>query len=392
VLNRLLRRAPGRPGLVVRGSFRGVSGHDRHVRAFVRGLAAEGVAVRLVDLPQWAPTRLPAEARDPWFERLDRRVGARAVIHFCMPHQVSPVRGRLNVNYTMFEASRVPAHWVALNCSHHLVVVPTPSARDAWLESGFPEEQIRICPLGVDGEQFRPGVPPLPLADRRGEPLSSYRARFLTVAEHVPRKNLLGLVRTWIRATRADDDAVLIIKLSHDGGRRTLAFLAAIAGIERDLGKRREEAAPIVFVDRPLADDAMPALYAAATHYWSMSCGEAWDLAMCEAGACGLQLIAPRHSAYLAYLDDTRAWLIPAHREPVDPDVDWEHADLFQGAEWWRPDEEAAAERIEAAIGAPDDRLPSARDWLLAHCSWQTATRRLIDLLGELHAARGYRF
>jgi hypothetical protein len=43
-----------------------------------------------------------------------------------------------------------------------------------------------------------------------------------------------------------------------------------------------------------------------------MSRGEGWDLPMTEAAAAGLRLIAPRHTAYLTYLDAEVAQLIPA--------------------------------------------------------------------------------
>ena len=48
--------------------------------------------------------------------------------------------------------------------------------------------------------------------------------------------------------------------------------------------------------DEEIAD--MTGLMRAATHYWSMSHGEGWDLPLSKAGAMGLSLIAPRHSAY----------------------------------------------------------------------------------------------
>src|SRR5262245_24880408 len=101
--------------LSVRGPYKGASGHDHHVREFVRHLAARGVAVRLVDVPQWSPVKLAPDQRDPWFDTLGAPVEARTVLHFCMPHQVRSTPGLLNVNYTMFEATRIPASWVACN-------------------------------------------------------------------------------------------------------------------------------------------------------------------------------------------------------------------------------------------------------------------------------------
>jgi hypothetical protein len=378
--------------VMVRGSYSGISGHDRHVRAFVRELVAQGVVVALADLPHWAPSKLPVALRDPWFARQARPVRAPAVLHFCMPHQVARVRRRLNVNYTMFEASRVPERWVELNRGHDLVIVPTSSARDAWVDSGLPADRIRICPLGVDGELFRSDARPLPLLDRAGRPVGRYRTRVLNVSELVSRKNLMGLLRVWIEATSARDDAILIVRLSPGGAEDSLRFLRQLQMMEHALGKSRGEAAPILFLDRILSDADMAALFAAATHYLSLSHGEGWDLAACEALACELQLIVPAHSGYLAWLDERRAWLIPARRVPTRIEGDAELAALFEGAEWWQPDAEVAATLIQRAIRSPDERQPSSREWLLASFGWPASTSRLVEILRELHAAHGYAF
>lgn len=380
------------PALTVRGPFRGVTGHDRHVRAFVRHLVAERVAVELVDVPEWSPLLLPESARGPWFEALGRPVPAHAVLHFCMPHQVAPVSGRLNVNFTMFEASRAPAAWVVENRRHALVVVPTASSRDAWLARGFPAERIRLCPLGIDGAEFRPGLPPLGIADPRLGDLVSRRVRFLSVSEPGPRKNLFALVRVWLRATAATDDAALIVKLSFPSPASLVRFARDLAEVEAAVGKTRHQAAPMLFLHRLLPDAEMPALFATATHYWSMSHGEGWDQPMCEAAASGLQLIAPRHSAYTAYLDDTVAWMLPAVREPAVFGDDPGLQALFASADWWTPDEDAAAERIVRLIRHPGDRKLPARARIVERFAWPVVTRQPLAILRELHAAHGREF
>ena len=120
--------------LIVRGSYRGASGHDHHTRMFVRHLAARGIAIELIDFPEWHPVKLPDALTDPWFEALTTPVDAKIGLQFCMPHQVVSMPGRLTVNYTMFEATRVPAEWIARGCAHDLIVVPTESSRMAWLD------------------------------------------------------------------------------------------------------------------------------------------------------------------------------------------------------------------------------------------------------------------
>ena len=96
-------------------------------------------------------------------EQLVSPVPAASVLQFCMPHQVVASADRLTVNYTMFEASKVPADWVARGRECDLVVVPTRSSLEAWLASGYPRDKLRTCPLGVDVDRFGPSGEPLSL-------------------------------------------------------------------------------------------------------------------------------------------------------------------------------------------------------------------------------------
>jgi glycosyltransferase involved in cell wall biosynthesis len=227
---------------------------------------------------------------------------------------------------------------------------------------------------------------PLDLVDRRGRRVADYRTRVLNVSEVSPRKNLVALVRAWLRATDAADDAILVLKLGRSQAGRTLRFLRDVDAMERRLGKTRREAASILFYDAMLGDHQMPALYAMATHYWSMSRGEGWDQPMVEAGATGLRLIAPAHSAYLAYLDPSVARLIPVRQVAARAEDDAWLGTLVAGAEWWEPDEEAAIEAIRDAVAGRDGNGVSARPRLVSEFTWDRAADRLLEVLEELTA------
>jgi glycosyltransferase involved in cell wall biosynthesis len=360
------------------------------VREYVRELVNQGVAVELIDLPEWGPTRLPAAAQDRWFDSLDTPVDARTVLHFCMPHQVIPDAHRITVNHTMFEASRIPPHWVEQHRQHDLIILPTASSREAWIRSGVPVEKIRLCPLGIDRALFSRPMRSLALQWDNGEPVAGYRVRFLNVSELGPRKNLVGLLRAWLHGTSPRDDAVLMLKVGYYAPGWREEFRRQIDLLQLRVGKRLADAAPVHFIDELFSDADMPRLYAAATHYISMSFGEGWDQAMVEAAASGLRLIAPNHSAYTAYLDPSVAHLIPSREVPAVFQGGGETGLLFQGANWWEPDEEAAVAAIRAAIDGRDGDRASARERILSDFTWEVATRRLIAILGEAEA-RGKR-
>jgi glycosyltransferase involved in cell wall biosynthesis len=373
--------------LKIRGPFRGVSGHDHHVREFVRGLSALGAQIELVDLPEWSDIKLPTSMRDPWFESLRSPVDARVFIQFCMPHQAVVDPEMLNVNYTMFEADRIHPLWAERAQLHDLVVVPAESCRRAWIASGVPPDRVEVCPLGVDSARFGAhDITPAPLTDWEDQPLARFALRFLNIGERTQRKNLTGLVRCWLRATSPDDDAVLVIKIGSEGVGWERAAQELVAA-QHDVGKTLSEAAPLHIIDELLPDEELPRLFAAATHYISLSYGEGWDLPMMEAAASGLELIAPAHSAYLTYLDEDVAHLLPSQPVPVVEHNQWT-GPFFVGSYWWKPDEDATVTLLQDLIAgrAPTKRTP--RDRILADFTWEAASRRLLELVRHLEKAR----
>jgi glycosyltransferase involved in cell wall biosynthesis len=374
--------------LHIRGPYRGPTGYEHHVREFVRELHRQGVKVQLTDLPFWGPAKLPPHQRDPWFDFLDRPTGAHSVLHFCMPHQVELQNGQANVNYTMFEATRIPAAWVAHQRRHDLVIVPTESSRVAWIASGVPETSVRVCPLGINTSLFCGDVSPMRLGQESGNLVERYAVRFLNVSELSQRKNVLGLLRVWLRATSRADDAVLMLKLGAYSPRACEEFQQQVEGLQEQLHRGLEHAAPVHFINGLLSDAEMPSLYAAATHYISLSHGEGWDQAMVEAAATGLGLIAPNHSAYTAYLNDASARLVTSRLVPAGWVGGASSPILFLGAEWWEPDEEEAIAHVRSVIaGQPGP--PSPRQRILSELTWERATHQLLDILEDVELRRG---
>jgi glycosyltransferase involved in cell wall biosynthesis len=364
------------------GPVRGPSGYDRHTREFVRQLVALGVDVHLTNLDGWS-TDLPPGMRETWFDDLKRAQPADTLLHFAMPTQLGLRPGSRNVNYTMFEADRIPAAWAAAAATCDLVVVPTWHARDAWTGSGTPAAKVRIAPLGVDADFFAQAAsrPPLPVTTPDGRAVTDFSTRFLNVGELRPRKNQVGLLRTWIRATGPDDDAVLVLKcpaVPHVVER----FINDVHAMQQATGRTLAGAAPVALMPTLLSEEEMLSLYATATHYISMSHGEAWDQVMMEAAVAGLHLVAPRHTAYVEYLTETDVAFVDAPLGPAEfPGLTGiEDRIFFDGLSWWHPDEQAAAEIIRAAIeGRCAPPPPSAR--LASTYTWEAAARRLLEVL-----------
>ncbi|WP_188092462.1 tetratricopeptide repeat protein [Azospirillum sp. B21] len=370
---RVMTATPGIPagGVAIRGPFESATGYGYFCQRLIQALRARQVpleAVGIKGLESWPGGPL------------DRSVPARAMVNCLIPLAVERVPGRATVTFSMFEGTRIPPAWRRMSEFSDLIVVPTESSRLAWAEQGFPEDRLRVCPLGVD--PVAAGNVPVLVAPG-GRLVSSYRHRFLNVSDFNPRKNIDGLLRVWLRATASTDDAVLILKLGRNLGPAARAELGTLVrGAEQAVGRCLSDAAPVVLIDRLLNDEEMTGLHRAATHYWSLSHGEGWDLPMATAGAMGLGLIAPAHSAYLAYLDEESARLIPSSVTPARvPGQEGFHPP-FHGLDWWVPDEVAAV-AILAGIIRGGDRLPSARDRLGERFTWERSADRLLAILDE---------
>ena len=370
--------------LEVVGPFKGSSGYDRHTREFVRQFVRLGLRVQLTNLVGWS-VELPADAREQMFDALSSPVEADTVLHFTMPNHAFPRPGKRNVNYTMFEADRIPADWAARASDHELVIVPTESSFRAWASSGVHESRLRICPLGVDGESFSRHADPLAALGPGDRPVASYRARFLNISELRPRKNHLGLLRTWIRATDRDDDAILILKISAFQSHLLRQFQDDLTQMQARLGRSIEQCAPVIMITQLLPDTVMPSLYRMGTHYISMSHGEGWDQPMMEAASAGLSLIAPRHSAYTSYLRDEDADLIPARLVPAvfEGSAGAEDHIFFDNLSWWQPEEDAAVEIIRGIIQGTRPVKHSPKERIITDYTWEKAARRLIEILEE---------
>ena len=364
------------------GPYTGVSGYDSMTRGFAEGLVGLGARLELVPVAGWSP-ELRSGASRPSLRAQTGGATPDVVVHFMMPDRCRPLAGLPSVNFTMFEAERIPDAWVEHAEEHDLVILPTETCREAWERSGVPSSKLRVCGLGVNGEFLGQAAEPLRLLVHGGRPVASYGRRFLHVGELRPRKNHLSLVRTWIQATNSNDDAILVVKCLAPPA-LMVSFQRDLARMQEDLGRGLPDAAPVLFVNEQLDDHEMRALYRSATHYISMSHGEGWDMPMMEAAAAGLSLLAPDQPTYRAYLGQEDADWLPCTMVParIEGQAGAEDLDYFRGLKWWQPEEDVAVELVARIIASREARPPPTGQ-ILSEFSWARASQRLLDTLYE---------
>ncbi len=289
--------------------------------------------------------------------------------------------GVRNVGYCQSWADPVPQSWIERASQLDLVITPSEASHEVWRKSGFAEDRLRICPPGIDAGMFQPGAGALRLTTAQAFDASAQRARFLHIADLTPGsnalENLMTLLRVWIAATRPEDDAALIVKLSGREHGWQIRLMRDLQQIEKSIGKTREQAAPIFLYEALLSGEQMARLYGLATHYWTLSRGAAWDAALVRAGACGLHLIAPGHTFYTTFLDESIATLIPG-RESANSRSQTEQS-------VWEPDEQAAEEKLRQAIQT--SALKSARERILHSFAWEVVGPQMVEILRNLPPA-----
>jgi glycosyltransferase involved in cell wall biosynthesis len=167
----------------------------------------------------------------------------------------------------------------ALTRADLLIADSTWTADAVSRHTGYPRGRIRVVPLAVDHEHFRPDGPNHPVVEAAAPgdgPIVGF------VGALKARKNLTALVR-----------AMPAIRARVPGAR----LLAAGPGDPAALERLRREAADLRLGDSvihlgTLPDDAVPALYRRATVVVVPSLYEGFGLPALEAMACGAAVVA----------------------------------------------------------------------------------------------------
>jgi glycosyltransferase involved in cell wall biosynthesis len=220
-------------------------------------------------------------------------------------------KGR-RICFTMMETQTVHPDFVrSLNC-YDECWTPTSWNRETFRASGV-SIPINVVPLGVNPEVFKPDHPgKLPEA----ELLSTKRIGakeipggfvFVTMYQPTFRKGLPILLEAFATAFANDPEAALILATT----------IHSYGNVERELAKRCSRAR-VYGLRGTLSEKQLANLFCSSHAYVSASVGEGWNLPLCEAAACGIPVVAGRHTAHAEILSDETAYLFdPQGYSPI---------------------------------------------------------------------------
>lgn len=222
----------------------------------------------------------------------------RMVLHFCPPHFYAPIRGKVNVLFSMWESDTLPREFVAMMRGAQRLIVPSAYCRRVWERH---ELAADVVPLAAHEAWSQ--VPPERARLRGpGRPL-----RYLAVGSPIGRKGWELVAPAWRLAfgKRPDAHVELYVKTFRADGKEgevATAFGGAVTIDTRDLEPQQ------------LLD-----LYAGADVYVHPSYGEGFGMTALEAMAAGCLLLAPEIGGLTEFVGPDTALLIHRSR-PVTID------------------------------------------------------------------------
>jgi glycosyltransferase involved in cell wall biosynthesis len=207
-------------------------------------------------------------------------------------------------------------------------------------ERGVPPSRIHVVHPGLDRDA---GVAPAESGDQP--------PKVLCVAQWIPRKNILGLVRAWRLLEGSGHGATLELVGETDAD-------PAYAARVRDAISGAED----IIVRGPVDDEELSLTYAGASVFALPSLYEGYGMVYAEAMSCGLPIIAPDRGPVPEIIGDAGLLVEPGHETGI-------------------------SEALLALISAPELRLDLSRKALSRAASLPSWSETVDGFLAALRAA-----
>jgi glycosyltransferase involved in cell wall biosynthesis len=326
------------------------TGYACAAQGYIHLLRQAGVAV------QYIPMR-PGNTLGLWYQCDDlpgvspAEIGVN-ILHAVpeyYPHLIAWLRQRGSkgpmVGMTVWETSRLPAHWPALLNALAAVVVPSEWNRDVFRQSGV-TVPIHVLPHTSDFQGIPAASEELDVLRAR---LPSLQGRYLfySIGAWSHRKGNDLLLRAFRRAFGSRNDVALILKTTPNSqdfskGRWERA-LRRLSTAERMRRRALSGGFTNVFpITEELTRAEMRALHTLGECYVSCARGEGWGLGLYEALFYGKPCIAPDKGGHRHYLRDnhytglvnsrTITVRSPGANDSYRPDQQWFEISVIEAA------------------------------------------------------------
>jgi len=371
--------------------LRNYTGYAEVVRNLVWRLYVRGWKINFEEFKGWSSVAMKLSPElEQFYSMLEsNQYPSTKRLNICLPEQCKLEEEKLNINLTMFEAKRqLPKLWIESSNRIDYIIVPTKQNYRMWDENmGMLHKKMSLLPFGVDLDALK-NATKLPIVCVEGIGKSSttinvceeYKNQLLVLQEFISRKNLRNALKAFYVGCQKDPDRIkdtcLVLKLNSNSGSKLVEFNKMCDEVKAEVSELYGDVSKNLFVyTRMINDNNMYSFFNSFSHYFSMSCGEGWDLNCIKAAALGKTVIVPKSSSYIDYLNDDRAYLIPCNEEKIEIS-EANLVRIYKESMWDVPDVEAASD-IVANLGPKKD----CSEFIKKNYNWNVCVDKLSKIL-----------
>ncbi|MCI1693597.1 glycosyltransferase [Aneurinibacillus aneurinilyticus] len=299
-------------------------------------------------------------------------------------HQWPPDFNRPNSNQWIlmqpWEFGSIPRKWyIPMKYWIDEVWVYSAYNKECYVQSGIPENKIKVIPLGVDENTFHYNVEPIVLNTNKS-------FKFLFVGGTLLRKGIDMLLQAYVDEFTQKDDVCLVIK---DVGTSSFYQGRNLGEIIRRL-QADEKNPEILYINQELSSKEMAGLYKACNCLASPYRGEGFGLPIIEAMACGTPAIVPCLGPSKDFCHEDTAFLIPSKQEKwMDKKIDGMETVDFP---WWLKIDKNELQRKMRFTYENQETVKQkgqkASQEIVSTFTWSRSVQLVSERLQELGAAK----
>lgn len=199
-----------------------------------------------------------------------------------------------NIQWIVFESTRVPEIVMSTMLTADLVWVPSAWGRDILIANGLDPVRCDVVPEGVSANQCHPYF----------NKKTSAVTRFLTVGKFEERKSYKEILLAWASVFSKDIGVELVIKTDHfvnvENKQKNLVEFLSLLNLTN-----------VRAIWNKVDQQEIIDLYRSADVFLLPSKGEGWGLPIIEAAAHGLPIVTTMYSGQVEFLQHIKTSVIP---------------------------------------------------------------------------------
>lgn len=253
------------------------------------------------------------------------------------------------------------------SCDH--LCPPSQFAKQVFMDSGIPEQAIKVIPHGIDVADYQK-------TSTISLPTKKKFKILANIAQSHRRKNIPGLLEAYGKAFTDKDDVCLILKAK--GKLVTMAFEVSLKDCLTRFYQQFPKHAEIKIFSEYVDDIAD--LYRSVDATFTMSHCEGFYFVGLEAMAAGKLSIAPAYGGQLDFLNSSNALLVEGKEEQADPrSMYWESKPSI----WFQPSIDDAVEKLRYAYQNYEklnEAIDKQRPDVYATYDWKVIASQFVGL------------